>query len=325
MNWLITGGCGFIGTNLVDALTRQEGQRVRVLDDLTVGTRDALAAVAPVAEGPGWSEPGTVSLHVGDVRHPSTCDAAADGADAIVHLAGNTGVQPSLADPVADCSANVLGTLHLLEAARSHEVGRFVFASSGGTVIGDGVPPIDESMVPRPKSPYGASKSACEGYCSAYHHAFGIATVALRFGNVYGPRSGHKNSVVARFLRQGMAGEPLVVFGDGDQSRDFIHVDDIVSAIRAAATAEGVGGEVFQIATSRETTVNEIAQAITRALTSAGYGPVDVRHGAALRGEIRRNFSNTEKARTRLGWTARIPLDEGLAQTLSWFTAQRDG
>ena len=130
--------------------------------------------------------------------------------------------------------------------------------------------------------------------------------------------------MVARFLRQGMGGEPLVVFGDGDQSRDFIYVDDIVSAIRTAATVEGVGGEVFQIATSRETTVNEITEAIAQALMSAGFGPIDVRHGAALNGEIRRNFSNTEKARSRLGWAPQTSLDVGLARTLSWFAGHRD-
>jgi len=326
MNWLVTGGCGFIGTNLVARLASEVGANVRVVDNLSVGSRDDLAGAAPdvteLEPDAILGAPRGVELVVADIRDPNTAMATARGVDAIVHLAGNTGVQPSLTDPVLDCTSNVIGTLNFLEAARRHGVRRFVFASSGGTVIGDAEPPIDEAMVPHPRSPYGASKSACEGYCSAYFHAFGVHTVALRFGNVYGPRSHHKNSVVARFLRQGLVGDPLVVFGDGHQSRDFIYVDDIVEAIHRAATVDGAGGEVFQIATSRETTVNEIARAIRSLLEEAGLR-VEVRHGAPLDGEIRRNYSDTSKAAQQLGWHPSVSLDDGLKRTYDWLTDQR--
>src|SRR5262249_16844775 len=154
---------------------------------------------------------------------------------------------------------NVVGTLNYLEACRRLGVRRFVFASSGAP-IGDCEPPLHEEMPGHPVSPYGASKLAGEAYCSAYRHSFGIETVALRFGNCYGPLSSHKNSVVAKFIRQALAGQPWEIFGDGCQTRDFIYVQDVTDAIIRAATVEGIGGEVFQIATNSETTVLELAE-----------------------------------------------------------------
>src|SRR5215204_2376293 len=182
------------------------GHAVRVVDNLSVGTRKDLAAAGNVVEvssdGLGPIVSGEqIELVVGDITDEDPALRLAEGADAIVHFAANTGVMPSVEDPRADCMNNVVGTLNYLEAARHAGVGRFVFASSGGTVIGEAEPPIHEEMVPHPVAPYGASKLAGEGYCSAYFQTFGIETVALRFGNVYGPRSGHKNSVVARFIK----------------------------------------------------------------------------------------------------------------------------
>jgi UDP-glucose 4-epimerase len=238
----------------------------------------------------------------------------------IVHLAANTGVMPSIENPRADCMSNVVGTLNYLEAARHNGVGRFVFASSGGTTIGEAEPPIHEEMVPHPVSPYGASKLAGEGYCSAYFRSFGVETVALRFGNVYGPLSGHKNSVVARFIKRASNGEVLEIYGDGTQTRDFIYVGDLIRAIRLSATVEGVGGEIFQIATSAETTVQELVDRLLPVLASAGFEEPEVRYTEARRGEVRRNYADTSKAERMLGWKAETNLDEGLARTVDWFT-----
>ena len=240
----------------------------------------------------------------------------------IVHFAANTGVMPSVEDPRADCMSNVVGTLNFLEAARHNGVGRFVFASSGGTVIGEAEPPIHEEMVAHPVAPYGASKLAGEGYCSAYFQTFGIETVALRFGNVYGPLSGHKNSVVARFIKRAMDGEVLEIYGDGTQTRDFIFVDDLIRAVRLSATTEGVGGEVFQIATSAETTVQELTDKLLPALAAAGLEDMEVRKTAARRGEVRRNYADTSKAHRMLGWKAEVGLDEGLRRTVDWFVRE---
>ena len=215
--------------------------------------------------------------------------------------------------------SNVVGTLNYLEAARHNGARRFVFASSGGTTIGEAEPPIHEEMVPHPVSPYGASKLSGEGYCSAYFRTFGVETVALRFGNVYGPLSGHKNSVVARFIKRATSGETLEIYGDGTQTRDFIYVGDLINAVRLSATVEGVGGEIFQIATSAETTVQELTEKLLPALASAGVKDVEVRYTEARRGEVRRNYADTTKAERMLGWRAEVGLDEGLHRTVAWF------
>ncbi len=320
MNWLITGGCGFIGTALVRSLTDEGGHGVRVVDNLAVGTREDLASVCEFEEGHGGPITSGVELVVGDIRDEGLALRAAEGADAIVHLAANTGVGPSVEDPRGDCMSNVVGTLNFLEAARHGGVPRFVFASSGGTVIGETEPPIHEEMAPHPVAPYGASKLAGEGYCSAYYQTFGIRTVALRFGNVYGPGSVHKvRNAVPRFITRSMKGEPLEIYGDGSQTRDYVYVDDLIRALRLAATAEGVGGEIFQIATSAETSVNELIERLTLVLAEAGMENVEVRRTAPRAGDVQRNYADTSKARRLLGWKPEVDLDEGLQRTVEWF------
>jgi UDP-glucose 4-epimerase len=176
--------------------------------------------------------------------------------------------------------------------------------------------------VPRPLSPYGASKLAGEGYCQAFHGSYAQPTIALRFGNVYGPRSAHKQSVVAKFIKSALSGEVLQIYGDGTQTRDFIYVDDLVEAVIAAASS-GLGGEVFQIATHRETTVVELADLLVAILEEKTGRRPELKHAAPLAGEIRRNFSDISKARQLLGWQPRTDLAQGLRETVEWFMAQR--
>ncbi|MDG2233940.1 MAG: NAD-dependent epimerase/dehydratase family protein, partial [Ilumatobacter sp.] len=235
--WLITGGCGFIGTNLIERL-RADGTSIRVLDNLSVGSRETLAAVSDfdeISPDSDWS-PG-VQLVVGDIREATGWAEAFEGVDVVVHLAASTGVPQSVEDPMHDCTSNVVGLLNVLEAARNAKAGRFIFASSGAPA-GEVEPPIHEEVVPRPVSPYGASKLAGEAYCSAYARTFGLGTVALRFGNVYGPRSGHKSSVVAKWVRLALEGSPIEIYGDGNATRDFIFTSDLVEAIVRATDAE---------------------------------------------------------------------------------------
>ncbi|MDX5893193.1 NAD-dependent epimerase/dehydratase family protein [Rubrobacter radiotolerans] len=324
MNWLVTGGCGFLGSSFIGRLVREGGHSVRAVDDLSVGTREDLAAVTEFREaepeglGEMSREPGAVELVVGSILNEGLALRAAAGADVIVHFAANTGVAPSVEDPRADCYSNVIGTLNYLEAARASGVGRFVFASSGAAV-GEVEPPLHEELAPHPVSPYGASKLAGEAYCSAYNGAFGVETVALRFGNVYGPGSGHKNSAVAKFIKRASRGEVLEVYGDGTQTRDFIYVHDLTRAVYRAATVAGLGGEVFQIATNAETSVSELIVALTEALRKVGIEDVEVRQAAPRRGDVRRNYSDTSKARELLGWTPEVTLPEGLDRTVEWF------
>ncbi len=328
MTWIITGGCGFIGVNLIARLLGEDAETpIRVVDNLSASTREHLATVCsfrelPADDLPPAGAPG-VELVVGDIRDRDLALRVTRGGDAVVHLAACTGVLPSVEDPVTDCETNVLGTLNYLLGAREAGCSAFVLASSGAP-LGEQDPPIHEEKVPRPLSPYGASKLCGEAYLHAFHGSYDLPTVALRFSNVYGPRSGHKGSVVAKFINRALAGEVLEIWGDGSQTRDFIYIDDLVEAIVRAVRAD-VGGEVFQIATHRETTVSEITEMLVELIEErTGLRP-EIRHGDRMKGEIQRNFSDVSKAKRVLGWEPTTELREGLATTLDWFLAQRAG
>ena len=329
--WLITGGCGFIGRNLISNLLDENGHFIRIVDNLSVGNRDDLAMVCEFKESTPSSlntQSSQVELVVSDICDYETCLNCCKNTDIVVHLAANTGVGPSVENPRKDMEANVIGTFNMLEAARQNNVKRFIFASSGAP-IGECKPPIHEELAPHPVSPYGASKLAGEGYCSAYYRAYGIETVALRFGNVYGPLSAGKNSVIAKFIKQTLAGETLEIYGDGEQTRDFIYIDDLIQAIRKAVNPPSHNpshtpfatpwGEAFQIATNTETTIQEMTNKLLFILSELGYKKIKVEHGGNRTGDVRRNFSDTSKAKKILGWEVETKLDQGLKQTVEWF------
>jgi UDP-glucose 4-epimerase len=248
----------------------------------------------------------------------SAVQAAVSGADAVVHLAARAGIPDSVSDPRGTFQVNVADTLGLLDEARLAGVRRFVFASSNAAA-GDHEPPADETDLPHPVSPYGASKLAGEAYAQAYAATYGLAACALRFSNAYGPFSLHKKSVVAAWLRAALGGEPITIHGDGEQTRDFVYVEDLGRAVLSALDApeERVAGELFQAGTGRETTVNELAAEIGRAIGR----PIDVRREPARAGDVRRNVSRVDKAAAVLGYRAEVALDEGLARTARWFEA----
>lgn len=319
-NWLITGGCGFIGRNLILRLLK-EGKGIRVFDNLSVCGLKDLAAIAEVEVGKGEDghcRPGVIQLVEGDIRDGSALPAALKDMDIVVHLAANTGVPKSVADPTMDFSANAFGTFQLLEQARLARVKRFIFASSGAPT-GNATPPITENAVARPVSPYGASKLAGEGYCSAYFHCFGLETVALRFSNVYGPFSRHKTSVVAKFVNAALAGEDWTIFGDGQQTRDFLYVADLVDAIWRAAMTPDIGGEIFQISTGVEHTLLELVHALQQQLSLRGMNAESLSFGDIRTGDIVRNYADPSKAERMMGWKAVTALSDGLRMTVDWF------
>jgi UDP-glucose 4-epimerase len=305
---LITGGAGFIGSNLTRRLV-SAGDRVRILDDLSIGQAAYLAGVPH-------------ELRRGSLADPGAVRDAVEGVDAVVHLAARAGIDDSVRDPLGTFEANVAWSVGLLEAVRHAGVRRFVFASSNAAA-GDHPPPSDETDLPHPISPYGASKLAVEAYCQAYAATFDLAATSLRFSNAYGPYSLHKRSVVAAWLRAALAGNPIRIDGDGLQTRDFVHADDLAAAVQAVLDAhqDDVAGELFQAGTGVETTVATLADAIAMAVGR----PVDIRHGPARAGDVPRNVARVDKAAGVLGYRAAVSLADGLARTATWFAdALRD-
>ena len=302
-NVLITGGCGFIGANLVRVLTELDLVRsIRVVDDESSGCRGAIA-------------PCDVEFVKGDIRDRDLMRRALRNIDAVVHLAADTSVIESLADPMKSFDVNVAGSFQLLMLMREAGVSRLVNASTGGALLGEATPPVHEEMIPRPTSPYGAAKASVEAWCSAFAGSYGLESVSLRFSNVYGPMSLHKGSVVATFIRRILDGAPLVVYGDGSQTRDYVFVDDLCEGVVAAMTAGRSGA--FQLGSGIGTTINRLIEEITKVIDS-GYRP-RVRYEPFRVGEVRHNWTDVRKARDELGWTPRTSLPAGLARTWSWF------
>ena len=306
MRVLVTGGAGFIGSHVVDRLLAA-GHAVDVVDNLSTGR---CAQVNPAAR-----------LHVCDIRSRALDDAfAAARPEAVVHAAAQTAVGRSVADPLFDASVNVLGTLAVLEAARRARVGRAVFTSSGGAGYGDtDVLPTPEEHPARPASPYGVAKIAGELYLDCWAGLTGGRALALRLANVYGPRQDPRGEagVVAIFAARLVAGEECVVNGDGEQTRDYVYVEDVADAVARGIAYPDVSG-VLNIGTGVATSVNELHRRLGR-IAGVARAP---RHGPARPGEQRRSVLDATRAKTQLGWTAATPLDEGLQRTVAWFRTE---
>ena len=301
---LITGGAGFIGTNLVDELQRPD---VAGRYDITVLDNESTGRFSRIA--------GDVHQVRADIRDVDAVRTALADVNVIVHLAADTRVMDSIADPAKNFDVNVIGSFNVLRLAHEAGVMSFINASTGGAILGEAPAPVHEEMPARPLSPYGASKLAVEGYCSAFAGAYGMTTASLRFSNVYGPRSFHKGSVVAHYVKQLLRNEELVVFGDGSQVRDFLFVGDLVRGIRAAIDARVTG--VYQLGAGRPTTVTELIDALRR--TVGDDVPVRVRHEAFRPGEIHTTWCDVTKARQAFGFEPRTSLLDGLAATWTWF------
>jgi len=300
---LVTGGAGFIGSHVVDRLLAG-GQRVAIVDNLSSGRR---TNVDPA-----------VTLHVGDIRSPNLgAIVAAERPDAIVHTAAQAAVARSIADPAFDAHVNVVGTANLLEAARRAGVRRVVYTSTGGAAYGDtDVLPTPEDHPARATSPYGVSKVAAERYLECWTGLTGGTTLALRLANVYGPRQNPHGEagVIAIFCHRLLAGEPCLVYGDGEQTRDYVFVEDVADAIvRAIGRSDATG--IANIGTGRETTVNELYRRLAKL---GGVGTAS-RSAPARAGEQRRSVLDAGRAKAILGWTPGTTLDDGLTRTLAWF------
>jgi len=307
MKALVTGGAGFIGSNLADALLAR-GDEVVVVDDLSTGRREniepGLAAGANLVEA--------------DIRDRAAIEelTGRERPDVIFHLAAQIDVRKSIADPAFDASINVGGTANVLEAARVAGSRRIVFSSTGGAIYGEGDGqelPLPEDAPLAPEAPYGQSKFAGEGYLALYERLYGLSTIPLRLGNVYGPRQDPlgEAGVIAIFCGKLRAGERPTVFGDGKQTRDYIHVGDVVAAMLAAAEAQTTGA--VNIGTGIETDVLELVSALGKLGGAESFEP---EMAPARTGEVQRISIDPARAERELGWRAEMSLSEGLRVTL---------
>ena len=312
---LVTGGAGFIGSHVSELLLGR-GWTVDIIDDLSTGKRENV--------------PRDAKLVVADVASTEAARIVGDGGyNVVVHLAAQMDVRRSVADPVFDAQVNVLGTLHLLEAIRRAGRGassRIVFSSSGGAVYGDlATPPSSETAAKEPDSPYGVAKLASEYYLGYYSRIHGLDSVSVRFGNVYGPRQDPHGEagVVAIFCGRILRGDPLTIFGDGEQTRDYVYVDDVAEAIYAAAVGRiAPGGRIDERAFNVGTGVGTSVRTLASTLLEVSSTEAAIEFAPGRPGEQRHSSLSIDRAHTVLGWQPRVALRDGLRQTYSWFAAR---
>jgi UDP-glucose 4-epimerase len=295
---LVTGGAGFIGSHLTEGLVRG-GWRVRILDDLSSGTEANLSGV-----------PGGADLERGDVRDPGAVWRCMAGCSVVFHLAGLASVPMSVEDPRLSLDVNGFGTLNVLSAASEAGILKVVYASTSA-VYGDLPAPHGEGMTPAPDSPYAAAKLLGEHLGTFYLRSRGLRTVSLRYFNVYGPRQapdGPDPGVIPRFVSAALAGRAPVIYGDGSQTRDFVHVDDVVRATMLAASSPSASGP-YNVATGRPVSISELAGLVAGAVPGGAPAPV---RGPARSGDPARSWAMVDRARDELGFTAGVGLAEGV-------------
>ena len=315
-NYLVTGGAGFIGSNIVEALVRQ-GKSVRVLDNCATGKLSNLEGII-----------NQIEFIQGDIRDLSVVREAVKDVDYVLHQAALPSVPRSVDDPIATNEVNVTGTLNVLVAARDAKVKRVVYASSSSAYGNSPVLPKREDMPANPISPYAISKYAGEQYCRVFYSLYGLETVVLRYFNVFGPRQSPNSQYAAAipiFINSFLEGKPPTIFGDGEQSRDFTFIENVVQAnllachekIASPLRAKDAAGEVFNIACGKRTTVNDLAGTIKNLLDS----PLEPVHGQARKGDVRHSLADITKAQRILGYEPKVDLETGLRKTIEWMKA----
>lgn len=308
-NYLVTGGAGFIGSHLCGRLV-QDGHSVRVLDNLWSGKRDNLSHVT-----------GQVDFVEADLRDDAAVAAAVADIDFVLHHGAIASVQFSVEQPLVEQQVNAVGTLKVLDAARSAGVKRVVFAASAAAYGMDPATPKIESMAAVPSSPYGLSKVTGEHYCRIYSEVFGLETVCLRYFNIFGPRqdpSSPYSGVISIFARRMLAGEPPTVFGDGQQSRDFAYVDNVVEANLLACQVSSAAGEVYNIGCERSISVNQLIGHLNDALGTS----FDAVYEDPRPGDVRVSLADISRARQGLGYRPVVGFEEGLRNTVTWMRSE---
>ena len=305
--FLVTGGAGFIGSHLAEALTKR-GDAVVVLDDFSTGKRENLAHLAE-----------KVRVIEGSITDPDVCQQAVAGVDYVLHEAALPSVPRSVEDPLTANDANITGTLNMLVAARDAGVKRFVYAASSAAYGDTPTLPKVETMLPNPLSPYAVGKLTGEMYCEVFHGLYGLETVALRYFNVFGPRQDPESqyaAVIPKFVTLFFQNESPLIHGDGEQSRDFTHVDNVVHAnLLACQAPKAAAGQVFNCACGENMTLNELA-GILQELTGSDAAP---QHGPPRPGDIKHSTADIAKVRDLLGFEPCVTTRQGLEQVVAWY------
>lgn len=305
---LVTGGAGFIGSHIVDALI-VEDREVYVLDNLHSGKMENIA-----------QHLGREGFHFikGDIRDRKTVKLAVHKVDAVIHEAALVGVARSIGDPNLTNDVNVAGTLNLLKASSDAGIKRFIYASSAAVYGKTEKLPNREDAPTEPASPYAASKLAAEKHCRAFHLTHGLETVSLRYFNVYGPRQTYDqySGVITNFIRNLSKNKPPIIYGDGDQTRDFVNVQDVVEATMLSLNRKSVVGEEINIATGEPTTINRLAEML---LNITGKTDLKPKHTDPRPGDIRHSYADISKAKKLLGYVPKTPLKEGLTKLVEWY------
>ena len=303
---LVTGGAGFIGSHLVEALVAG-GCRVTVLDDLSSGHASNLEAVA-----------GRITFMRGSICDRGMVEKAVAGCEVVFHLAAVVSVPKTVDDPLGSAAVNEAGSLNVLEAARGAQARRLVFAGSSAVYGDDPTLPKREDLAPNPLTPYAVQKLVVEYYLRVYQSLYGLETVGLRLFNVFGPRqdpSSPYSGVISIFMNKALTGEAPVIYGDGRQSRDFVFVEDVVQALIAAAKSSSAPGKVFNVGTGKPLTISGV-WAVIAALSGCGAKPV---HQPPRSGDIPHSLSAIDSAAADLGFVPRVSLERGLGMTLDWY------
>ncbi len=304
---LVTGGCGFIGSNLIPML-EDSGYQVNILDNLSKGSLD-------------YVKKASAELFVGDIRDEKIVSKALEGVSSVIHLAAYGSVVDSVIDPMENFDINVNGSFTVLNECRKSGVKKVIFSSTGGALIGNATPPVNEMSLPRPISPYGSSKLCFEAYCSSFAFSYGMDITALRFANVIGPISWHKKGAVTAFMKAIMDNKKITIYGDGKATRDFLYVDDLCHGIIQALRTPLVGFNPIHLASGKEVSVKELADLICNVAKVIDY-PIKFLDKRV--GEVERNFADYTLASQLIGFYPTTNLQEAIVLTWDWFKLHKE-
>ena len=327
MNILITGGLGFIGTNLTKLLlTKSEVKRIIIIDNQSKTKNDYLKSICDYKYFDNhknyYTSRKRVSVIKADTKNYKFSNQITKNIDVVIHLAAESGVDLNIANPKKSFDTNILGTFNYLESSRDNGVKNFIFSSSG-SVFGDATPPMSEETLKKPISTYGSSKLTIESFCETYSRIFKLKTTVLRFSNAYGPFSLHKKSIIANFANNILKNKPIIIYGDGKHTRDYIHVSDIVDAIFRSCFQNNLYSN-YNIATGEETSIIKLIELIRSSFKKYGINNIKVKYAKERLGDMKYNSMDPTKYKKTFQVKKLLKLQEGLKQTIDWYICNKN-